>query len=76
MNEPKLIVIFEGPSVEAEMLKGLLDANNITAYLNDANLGRIAPWYVSPGGISPVKLLVPETEVEKAKAILDGVSPE
>ncbi len=56
--------------MEVEMLKGLLDENNITSYLNDANLGRIAPWYVSPGGISPVKLLVPESEAEKAKTIL------
>jgi hypothetical protein len=42
----------------------------IAARLQDEMMGTIAPWYVAPGGIDAVKVIVPRSDYERAKAII------
>ena len=70
-NENNLVEIFAGSSIEAEMVKSLLLNAEIQAFLKDGTMGTIAPWYVSPGGAGAVKVIISETDSEKAKSIVE-----
>ena len=61
-------VIYCGASIQADLLKSLLEGKGIRAILEDEVLGRMVPYAV-PGG---VKVLVPNADVEKARRIVDN----
>ncbi|MCW3805905.1 DUF2007 domain-containing protein [Plebeiibacterium marinum] len=66
-----LVEIYSGPSVEAGIVKSYLSDSGIEAYLKDEYMGTIAPWNVSAGGANPVKIFVPDSEMEQAKKLVD-----
>ncbi|MBA7716129.1 hypothetical protein ES703_125194 [subsurface metagenome] len=47
-------------------VKSMLEMNGIKASLKDEGMGVIAPWYVTPGGVGAVKVVVLESQFEKA----------
>ncbi|MFT3740275.1 MAG: DUF2007 domain-containing protein [Breznakibacter sp.] len=70
MDSERLVVVFSGNPMEAEMFKSLLDEHGIGASLRNLAMGTLAPWYVSPGGHSPVDVEVLESDKEAALELL------
>ncbi|HUT85246.1 MAG TPA: DUF2007 domain-containing protein [Elusimicrobiales bacterium] len=74
-DENYLVVVFSGSSAQAGLIKGALEAKNITAFLKDEFLGAIAPVYTGAGLYQAVKVMVRQQDVEKAKEILKQLEP-
>ncbi len=53
--------------VEAQIIKNILDAENIEVVLNSS---KIRPYPVSIGKIGEIKILVNKKNIEKAKEVL------
>jgi hypothetical protein len=77
MNEENWEAVYEtnGP-LEAEILRGLLEANDIPVFLSQEGLGRVYGLTVGPLGI--VQILVPKSKAQIARSLLqdyDAGSP-
>jgi len=64
------VEIFAGTNWEAELLKSLLENAQIDAYLKDEIIGNTFPFHASPGGNSPVKVIVSSSDYKQAQIIL------
>ena len=69
-QEDKLITVFSGNPVEAEMANQLLNENGIETLVKNRLMGTIAPWQVSPGGHAPVEILIHQDDEVKAIELL------
>ena len=67
-----LIEIYAGSYIEAWIILGVLETNEIRAFLKDQILGVEAPWYTAPGGVGAVKVLVPSKDYEVARSIIEA----
>jgi hypothetical protein len=65
-----LVIVHAGNSIEAGFVKSLLEEYGIAARVRDEMMGTIAPWYVAPGGVGAVKVVVARSDYERAKAII------
>ena len=65
-----LVVIFSGGSVKAGMIQSLLEADGLTAFLQDENMGMTHPWAISGGSEGAVKVMVPRSEAQEAREII------
>ena len=70
-NEDNSKEIFAGNIIEAGMVKSLLEDAGINAYLKDEIMGTMNPWFVSPGGVGAVKVIISNLDFEKGKSIVD-----
>ncbi len=70
-KENELIIVYSTDSVEAEMLKGYLEANGINVFLKDQFLGTLAPFQAAPGGAGAVKIVVHKNNLEKARDLIN-----
>ena len=61
----KAIEVFSGSPWEAEIIKGLLESNNIRCVIKDGIMGTLAP-YIAPS----VSVLVTEEEYEAATELI------
>jgi hypothetical protein len=66
-----LIVVHAGNAIETGFIKSLLEEYGIQTILRDEMMGTIAPWYIAPGGVGAVKLLIARQDYERARAIID-----
>jgi hypothetical protein len=66
-----LLEIFAGSSIDAEMLRSLLKNSNIETFLKDENMGTLAPWQVTAGGVGAVKIIISSNDYETAKLIVE-----
>jgi len=57
--------------LEAEMIKGFLEAQGIDVILSQESIGRT--YGLTAGRLGQVKILVPETQFDEAKSILDAM---
>jgi len=73
-EEEKLIIVFAGNISQADLVKHILEAHGIKAFLKDESLGTIAPWYAAPGGAGAVKVQVAESDVENALILIKEMS--
>ncbi len=64
-----LVEVFGGSPWEAEVVKGLLEANNIPAMLKDETLGSVTAPYAGLGG--EVKVLVDEADYATALQLVN-----
>ncbi|MDZ7292117.1 MAG: DUF2007 domain-containing protein [candidate division KSB1 bacterium] len=71
LNPHELVVVHAGSSIEAGFVKSLLEEYGIRARLQDEMMGAIAPWYVTPGGVDAVKVIIARSDYERARAIID-----
>jgi len=72
MSSPDhLIVVHAGNAIETGFVKSLLEEYGIPAVLRDEMMGAIAPWYITPGGVGAVKILIARRDYERARAIID-----
>lgn len=60
--------VFEGSLWEAEIVKGLLNTENVNCMLRDETLGAITSPYLTLGG--KVKILVNDEDYQRAMSIL------
>ena len=67
-NDP-LVEVFGGTPWEAEVVKGLLESNNIPAMLKDETMGSITAPYAGLGG--EMKVLVNEADYGAALQLID-----
>ena len=70
-NENDPVEIFAGTSLQASMIKSVLENAEIEAFLKDDIVGTLNPWWTDPGGAGSVKVLVALFNYEKAKGIVD-----
>ena len=68
-NKEKLFTVFTGTVWQAELIKGLLDANNIPCAIMDETIGAITSSYA--GTESNVLVVVNEEYEEKALEIIE-----
>lgn len=66
-----LVEIFRGSPMEAGIVRSLLKDSDIENFLKDENMGTIAPWQVSAGGVGAVKIIIKSNDYEKAKLIIE-----
>lgn len=69
-KQNRLVEVFAGTSIQAAMVKSLLDAVGIKTYLKDEFMGTLNPWHAAPGGYAAVKVMVFENRVEQAMKIV------
>jgi len=62
--------VFSGLIWEAEMIKSLLESENINSYLKDEFTGTIAPWYTSGGAFAAVTVIVSSSDYENAMIVV------
>ena len=65
------VEVFAGTTVQASILKSLLENAEIEAYLKDEFSGTLYPWHTTPGGIGAVKVFVSSVDHEKARIVVD-----
>jgi hypothetical protein len=69
-EEAVLVEVYQGSSVNAEMIVAFLEENGIMAAIRNKLMGSIAPWNVTPGGHEPAKVEVLETQKEEALILI------
>jgi hypothetical protein len=66
-----LIEIFAGSSIEAEIVNSMLKDHEVRTFLQDENMGTIAPWQVSAGGAGAVKIIINRKDYKAARQIIE-----
>ena len=69
MDEEIIVVETTSGLIEAEILRGLLEANDINVWLSHESAGKV--FGLSVGPLGQVDLMVPTDQAEEAKKILD-----
>ena len=69
MDEKIIVVETTSGLIEAEILRGLLEANDINVWLSHESAGKV--FGLSVGPLGQVDLMVPADQAEEAKKILD-----
>jgi hypothetical protein len=72
MTQPPVTVMSYLSRAQAEILRGLLEAEGITVVLSQEAAGSVLP--VDVGAFGQVELLVPADQAARAREILDGVA--
>ena len=67
-NKEKLVTVFTGTVWQAELIKGLLDANNIPCAIMDETIGAMTSSYAGLG--KGVLVVVAEEEKERALEVI------
>jgi hypothetical protein len=70
-NKERSVVVFEGTTWEAAVVKSLLENADLQAFLKDDIYGTLAPWVTSPGGAGPVKVVISGADIEKARQVVE-----
>jgi len=71
-NEIFPVIVFEGNDWEAAMVKSLLENAEIEAFIQDGKMGVLAPWNVTAGGAGPVKIIVSNLDLDRAKEVIEN----
>ncbi len=66
-----IVEVFAGNPMDAGLIKSMLLDSDIECFLQDENMGTIAPWQVSAGGAGAVKIMINSNDFEKAKLIIE-----
>ena len=68
VNKEKLVTVFAGTAWQAELIKGMLDANDIPCAIMDETIGAVTSSYAGLEG--DVLVVVPEGEKAQALEII------
>lgn len=63
-------IIFSGNISEADFIRTFLQGHGIPAWLEDENIGTLAPHYASAGGVQAVKVVISPADVVIATELL------
>jgi hypothetical protein len=69
--ESRPVVVFSGSQMEIAIIQTLLEDNEIEFFLQDEFIGTMAPWYAEGGGAGSVKIVVADSDVEKAQVVIE-----
>lgn len=69
-DSSRLTEVYDGTAWQAGMVKSLLNDAGIEAFIKDAILGTLNPWWTAPGGAGAVKVIVAEKDAASAKQIV------
>ncbi len=69
-QEPHLVEVYDGLSIDAFMLQSMLEDAEIEVFMFDGAMGTIAPWNAAPGGVGAVRLMVSSEVEELARQIV------
>ena len=69
-KEKELVLVYAGNSLEAGLIKGILEDAGIAVFLKDEIVGTIAPFCVTPGGAGAIKVLVLKKDSDRAKTLI------
>ena len=59
-------IVYRGASVQADLLKSILEGSGIQALLEDEVLGRMVPY-----AVGAVKVVVATSDVERARRLVE-----
>lgn len=71
MKEEKLVCIFSGSPMDAEILKQILEDNGIVANMKNQLMSSIAPYQISAGAVDPSDVEVFERDRKEALLLVD-----
>lgn len=63
-------VVFQGDAVEANLVKGRLEASGIPASLRDENIATMLPLQGAPAGFGAAQVVVRSAEADAARKVL------
>jgi hypothetical protein len=69
-EEADLVTVYAGSLLEVQLLRSLLEAEGITAFLKDEILGTNAPAYAAAGGVGAIKVVIAKRDLDKAEPII------
>jgi hypothetical protein len=69
-SDDHLVQVYAADFNEAMEIQARLQSNDIESFIENENLGVIAPWLVSAGGVAPVKVMVARRDLDAAVAVL------
>jgi hypothetical protein len=69
-NKSEIIEIFAGEYYQASMIKDLLEANGIEAFIENELMGNIAAWHLTSGGVAPVKIKIFKSDLALSKELI------
>ena len=69
VNKEKLVTVFAGTAWQAELIKGMLDANDIPCAIMDETIGAVTSSYAGLEG--DVLVVVPEDEKAQALEVIE-----
>lgn len=69
-EETDLLTVYAGSLLEVQLLRSLLEAEGITAFLKDEILGTNAPAYAVPGGVGAIKVVIAKRDLDRAELII------
>lgn len=70
-KDNKLVEVFDGTALDAEMVKSLLGNAEIKAFVKDEIMGTMYPWHTAAGGAGSVTVFVLKTDFNEAKHIVN-----
>ena len=70
-DDSKLITVYTGNLVDAEMIKNRLIEAGISASMKNQLMSSIAPWQISAGGFEPAGVMVFQEDKEKALMLIE-----
>lgn len=65
------VEVYCGATLQAGMVKSLLENAEIEAFLKDELMGTLNSWVAAPGGAGAVGVFVSSVDYEKAKIVVD-----
>ena len=65
--------VFAGSPVKAGMIRSLLEADGLMAFVRDENAATIWPSHLVGAGLGSAKVVVPRSQAERAREILASV---
>lgn len=63
--------IFAGTSLQAQMVKSLLEDSGIESFIKDEHMGTMFPFHTAPGAAGSVKVVVSKHDYARAIEIVD-----
>jgi hypothetical protein len=75
-SDDHLVQVYAADFNEAMEIQARLQSYDIESFIENENLGVIAPWLVSAGGVAPVKVMVAQKDLDAAVAILSKSNDE
>jgi hypothetical protein len=64
------VEVFSGDQWQTGLLKTLLEDAGIEAFIQDAIMGTLNPWYTAPGGAGAIRVFVAYKDHIKARQVV------